>query len=139
MMVFKDFIDSLEENLESYNGEYEDFISYCPKLFNLLCNIFSDKEISPEVRCKVSLAIAYFVVPDDTIPENVFGPYGYIDDIYISVYMLKEVIAIEGYEFLEKYWDYYENLRLVINECIEQIEKILDQEEKEEILKFIGL
>ncbi|GAA5818233.1 MAG: conserved hypothetical protein [Methanobrevibacter sp. CfCl-M3] len=137
-MECKDFIDALEENLNFYDGEYDDFINYCPKLFNLLCNMFSDEEISLGIRYKISLAIAYFVIPKDVIPEDTFGPYGYIDDIYISVRMLNEVIDLKGQGFVEKYWDYHEDILLVLNECIEQTEKLLNEDIKKEILKFVG-
>ncbi|MDR3062544.1 MAG: DUF1232 domain-containing protein [Methanobrevibacter sp.] len=139
MFEFKDFIDSLEDNLASYDGEHDDFINYCPKLFNLLCNIFSDNDISHEIRYKMSLAIAYFVVPEDVVPENVFGPIGYVDDIYMSVLMINEVIGLRGIEFIKKHWDYYEDIQLVLNECLEQSEKLLNDEEKKETLKFVGL
>ena len=33
---FKDFYDTLIENLESYNGEYASFIDCGPNLFKLL-------------------------------------------------------------------------------------------------------
>jgi len=139
MDEFKDFITSLKENLESYGGEYDDFINYSPKLFELLCNIFLDKEISPKIRYKISLAIAYFVVPEDKIPEKVFGPYGYIDDIFVVVYILKELIEINGIDFIKKYWKSYSDVNLVLNECEQQTEALLNPEEKKEILKFLCL
>ena len=76
---FKDFYDTLIENLESYNGEYASFIDCGPNLFKLLCDLL-DQDIEQELRLKLCGAIAYYVVPMDVIPEQIYGPYGYIDD-----------------------------------------------------------
>ena len=39
--TFKDFYDTLIENLETYTGEYESFIDYGPDLFKLLCDLLN--------------------------------------------------------------------------------------------------
>ena len=36
---FRDFYDTLRDNLDNYTGEYESFIDYGPKLFKLLCDL----------------------------------------------------------------------------------------------------
>ena len=46
------------------------------------------------MRLEISAAIAYYVAPDDIIPEEIYGPYGYIDDIFISVYVLIQNYAV---------------------------------------------
>ena len=101
MSEFKDFYDTLIENLDGYEGEYAYFINCGPNLFNLLCDLLSQKEISREMRLEISAAIAYYVAPDDIIPEEIYGPYGYIDDIFVSVYVLRKVAKEFGYEFLQ--------------------------------------
>ena len=104
MSEFKDFYDTLVENLDGYEGEYAYFINCGPNLFNLLCDLLSQKEISRQMRLEISAAIAYYVAPDDIIPEEIYGPYGYIDDIFISVYVLRKVAKEFGYDFLQNLW-----------------------------------
>ena len=77
--AFKDFYDTLVENLETYSGEYESFIDYGPSLFKLLCDLLNSG-VDHSLKLPICGAIAYYVTPDDVIPENVYGPYGYIDD-----------------------------------------------------------
>ena len=84
---FKDFYCTLIENLENYDGEYASFIDCGPNLFKLLCDLL-DEDIDRESRLEINAAISYYVVPMDVIPEQIYGPYGYIDDIFISVYVL---------------------------------------------------
>lgn len=35
---FKDFYDTLKDNLDSYEEEYDSFIDYGPDLYKLLCS-----------------------------------------------------------------------------------------------------
>ena len=116
---FKDFYDVLCENLESYQGEYAGFIDYGPELFKLLNNILNE-DIDSKFRLEISAAIAYYVVPMDVIPEQIYGPYGYIDDIFITVYMIRKLSDEFGYEFLEKTWEGEQNLKSVVDECFEK-------------------
>ncbi len=83
-MKFKDFSDTLRENLSSFEGYYASFIDCGLNLFSLLCNILDDKLINTQLRLEISAAIAYYVIPNDVIPEEIYGPYGYIDDIFIE-------------------------------------------------------
>ena len=117
MSEFKDFYDTLIENLDGYEGEYAYFINCGPNLFNLLCDLLSQKEISREMRLEISAAIAYYVAPDDIIPEEIYGPYGYIDDIFVSVYVLRKVAKEFGYEFLQDLWKHETDVKEVMDDC----------------------
>ena len=86
---FKDFYDILVENLESFNGEYASFIDYGPQLFKLLSDLLGYEGLKSQLKLKISAAIAYYVVPMDVIPETVYGAYGYIDDIFITTYVIR--------------------------------------------------
>ena len=136
---FKDFYDALHENLDSYKGEYASFIDYGPELFKLLCDILDDERISADLRLKISAGISYYVVPMDIIPEAIYGPYGYIDDIYLTVHVLKEVVKIHGYGLLERFWQLDENISEIMEICFEKAEEVLEENQINEILIYVGL
>ena len=135
---FKDFYDVLSDNLESYQGEYASFIDHGPKLFKLLTEILNENDLTPELRLKISASIAYYVVPMDVIPEQIYGPYGYIDDIYITVYIIKKIADKFGFNFLEKHWEGEGNLELVVEECYQKSLEVLE-DKTETILSYVGL
>lgn len=135
---FKEFYDVLKENLESYDGDYDSFIDYGPELFKFLTIILDEKKVSPEIRLKISAAIAYFVTPYDIISEQIYGPFGYIDDIFICVYVLEEIKNDLGYGNLEKLWEGNANLNEVLEECHEKSSSILG-EKIYDILNYVGL
>ena len=136
---FKDFYDALQENLDAYEGEYASFIDYGPELFKLLCDILDDKRVNADLRLKISAGISYYVVPMDIIPESIYGPYGYIDDIYLTVYVLKQVVEIHGIELLEQFWQSEENILNVMTTCFEKSEEILEEDQINDILTYVGL
>ena len=133
---FKDFYDTLLDNLENYTGEYESFIDYGPALFKLLCDLLNS-DVDKSLRLPICGAIAYYVTPDDVISEQVYGPYGYIDDIYISSYVLRMVAEKHGYDFIQQYSS--EDIEEIINECESKSLEILSEDEIKSIIEYIGL
>ena len=125
MSGFKAFYDTLIENLDSYDGEYASFIDCGPNLYKLLCAVLDSNELTQDLRLTVSAAIAYYVVPMDVIPEQEYGPYGYIDDIFISVYALKKVADELGYELLQYYWEFDTDVKEVMDDCYEKSVELL--------------
>ena len=135
---FKDFYDVLRENLDNYDGDYQDFINYGPDLFKLLTDVLNENEVTADIRLKISAAIAYYVVPFDIIPETIYGPDGYIDDIFVCLYVLKEIEDQMGFEFLEELWESDTDLRLALDECYDKSKDVID-DKKDAILKYVGL
>ena len=138
MSEFKGFYDTLIENLEGYEGEYAYFINCGPNLFNLLCDLLSQKEISRELRLEISAAIAYYVAPDDIIPEEIYGPYGYIDDIFVSVYVLRKVAKQFGYDFLQNLWKHETDVKEVMDDCYDNSLELLE-DKVHAVLSYVGL
>ncbi|WP_405293928.1 YkvA family protein [Methanobrevibacter sp.] len=135
--TFKDFYDTLIENLETYTGEYESFIDYGPTLFKVLCNLLNE-DIDRSLKLPICGAIAYYVTPEDIIPEQIYGPYGYIDDIYLSSYVLKIVASKHGFEFIQNIAP-VPDIEGIILECESKSLEILKDDEIKSILDYIGL
>ena len=135
---FKDFYCTLIENLENYDGEYASFIDCGPNLFKLLCDLL-DEDIDRESRLEINAAISYYVVPMDVIPEQIYGPYGYIDDIFISVYVLKKIAEKYSYDLLQEVWENDNDIEAVIYDCYEKSFDVLEDEQIEAILYYVGL
>jgi len=134
---FKDFYDILRENLDSYRGDYERFLDYGPDLYKLLADILNEKSLPSSLRIKVCAVLGYFVVPFDIIPEQIYGPHGYIDDIFLCSYVLKEVEGKMGYEFLDREWEGDEELEDVLFICYQDSKNILG-EKIDDILRYVG-
>ena len=136
---FKDFYDTLIDNLKGYEEEYDSFIDYGPELYKLLCSCLNSKKVNSDLRLSISAAIAYYVVPMDVIPEEIYGAYGYIDDIFISAYVLKFLAEKYSFDFLQEAWDFGNDVEEVIEDCYEKSLESLTDEQIEAILFYVGL
>jgi uncharacterized membrane protein YkvA (DUF1232 family) len=134
---FKDFYDVLRENLDNYRGEYESFIDYGPDIYELLTDILNEKSLNSKLRMKICAALGYFVVPFDIIPEQIYGPHGYIDDIFLCSYVLKEIQNEKGVVFLDELWNGDEDIEAVLDVCYNQSKEILG-DKVSEILNYVG-
>ena len=90
------------------------------------------------MRVYLTSAIAYFVIPNDVISEEIYGAYGYVDDIYISVYVLKKVADDNRYEILQKHWNDDSNIKNVINESYDSSLELLE-DKVDDVLSYVGL
>ena len=135
---FKDFYDVLRENLDNYDGDYEEFINYGPDLFKLLTDVLNENEVNAMIRLKISAAIAYYVAPFDIIPETIYGPDGYIDDIFVCLVVIKEIEEEMGFEFLEDLWESDTELREVIDICYGKSKDVVE-DKIDHILRYVGL
>lgn len=134
---FKDFYDVVRENLDSYRGEYERFVDYGPDLFKLLADVLNEKSLKSELRLEVCAALGYFVAPYDVFPEVIYGPHGYIDDVFICTYVINELEKEMGYDFLDNLWEGEEELEDVLDICYEQSMEILG-DKTDKVLSYVG-
>ena len=137
-MQFKDFFDVLEENHADCDDDLS-FLHYGPVLFDLLCKILYEKSIDNVSRLKINAAIAYIVIPLDTISERFYGAYGYIDDVFLTVYVLRQIADEYGYPFIQRLWDRSEDVHSVMDECYGKSVEFLDEDLIDTILKYSGL
>ena len=100
---FKVYYDYLKEELERYRGDYAEYLFYLPELFKLLCEVLT-AELAKADRLRVSAALGYFVAPRDVIHDEVYGPAGYVDDMFLCCYVLNKLEKKYGNKFLKKYW-----------------------------------
>lgn len=97
-----------------------------------------NKKLSKEFRLEINAAIAYYVIPNDVIPEEIYGPYGYIDDIFVSVYVLRRIADSYGYDFLQKIWRPNNKVKDVIDDCYNNSLELLE-DKVYPILSYSGL
>lgn len=124
----KEYYDFLKEELDNFEGDFDKFILYIPEFFKLLCHLLDEDTIDIEDRRKINSALAYFVVPNDVIPENIYGPLGYVDDIFACCVVLKQLKKKYGVSLLKKFWDNDEDFETVLKTCYDQSIKLLEEQ-----------
>lgn len=114
----KPFDQLLEEDIAAYEGRHDDLIYQAPAFYRLLVNLLDDPRLPGRLRPLVLAAIAYFILPADVFPEDLHGPYGYIDDIFLCAYVANEIADDLGPELLEENWDGESDLLPLIGDVL---------------------
>lgn len=123
-MEKKDFYQKLRKRLKEWaagtgkDNRALEYVLLAPDFFHLLCKVVLDPRVSGREKAKVGGAIAYFMSPLDAVPEGLFGPAGYVDDVALAAYVLNSVLESAGPEVLREHWagdgDVLEQIRSVI-------------------------
>ncbi|MCK9442590.1 MAG: DUF1232 domain-containing protein, partial [Methanothrix sp.] len=87
----KRFDAILEEDISGYDGEFSQLIAQAPALYKMMTRLLDDRALPRSMSPLVIAAIAYFILPEDIIPEEKYGPVGYVDDIYLCAFVANEV------------------------------------------------
>jgi uncharacterized membrane protein YkvA (DUF1232 family) len=95
-MQFIDFEETLRINTKDYKGDFDFIIKKSPELYALLCELLVDNDLPKEIRSKLFSVIGYFIIPKDLFSEEEHGPIGYIDDLMLVVFVLKEIQSKES-------------------------------------------
>ncbi|MDG6245051.1 MAG: DUF1232 domain-containing protein [Methanolobus sp.] len=87
----RSYYRQLKESVTVYPEDYYDgVLRYLPDFYQLLCNIGSNARSNWYTKMLVNCALSYLVLEDDLIPDKE-GVEGYLDDLYICAYVLKEI------------------------------------------------
>jgi uncharacterized membrane protein YkvA (DUF1232 family) len=133
---FQGFYESLTETIDEYHGEYSDIVRHCPRFFRLLCKIINDKYTDWSTKLMIDAALAYFVLPEDIIPDK--EEAGYVDDLFIVCHVLKEIKDKVSVDLIESNWDGEEDIITLVDVVYEKSSRIVARHTLE-ILRKVGL
>lgn len=85
----KSYYHILKESIEGCQ-DYDSILKYLPVFYLLISDIGCDPKANWYTKMLVNAALSYLVLEEDVIPDTV-GPKGYLDDLYICAYVLKEI------------------------------------------------
>jgi uncharacterized membrane protein YkvA (DUF1232 family) len=132
---FKDDIRTLEDS----GKDFDRSVLYFPDIINLLCSLLDEDSLDRESRMLIHVALGYLLVPNDVVPEDVYGAYGYMDDMYLSCIVLSN-IKKKYSDLMHKLWINEEPLEKALDLCIFRSEKFLEEKGlKDKLMRFCGL
>jgi uncharacterized membrane protein YkvA (DUF1232 family) len=138
VLDLKRFDALLEKDISSYEGNFYKLIHQAPALYKMMTKLLDDRALPRQMSPLVIAAIAYFILPGDIIPEDKFGPAGYVDDIYLCAYVANEVMeAVGSPDILERNWDGKTPVVALVKEILDG-EKELIGDQKNHIMEYIG-
>jgi uncharacterized membrane protein YkvA (DUF1232 family) len=84
-----DFAGSLRAFVDGYDGARMRAVRWAPEIFQMYARMFIDGRLSRDARSLVNAALAYFVVPEDLMPESELGPVGLMDDLFVASHVYR--------------------------------------------------
>ena len=134
----KRFDAMLEKDISGYEGELSRLIAEAPALYRMMTRLLDDRALPRSMSPLVIAAIAYFILPEDIIPEEKFGPAGYVDDIYLCAFVANEVMKESASpEILSRNWDGNAPVAELIGEILNREGELIG-DKKERIMQYIG-
>jgi uncharacterized membrane protein YkvA (DUF1232 family) len=134
----KRFDTILEKDISGYEGEFSQLIAQAPALYRLMTKLLDDSVLPRSMSPLVIAAIAYFILPEDIISEEKYGPAGYVDDIYLCAFIANEVVKeSSSSDILARNWDGNVPINALVREILDR-EKELIGDKKDRIMQYIG-
>lgn len=134
----EDFRKHLESEIAVYEGRHDDLIYQVPAMYDLLVGVLDDPELPERLRPLILSGIAYFFLPADVVPEEIHGPKGYLDDLYLTAQIADVVREEVGEEVLLRHWTGEAELLSFIDEVQEKADAFLEEGVAEEVLEYVG-
>jgi uncharacterized membrane protein YkvA (DUF1232 family) len=134
------FDDALRESLAHYQGPHADLILLAPDLYAALGNLLEDGRVHNEARALVCQGMAYFITPYDVFPEETYGSEGYLDDVFLALWVLNRLKEELPEAVLERAWRGEEHdFTALVEDCLHQLERVIPLEDRRKVLRYVGL
>lgn len=134
----KTFDELLQQEIAVYEGRHDDLIYLAPDFYRLLTCLLDDPRLPLLLRPLISSAIAYFILPADIISEELHGPYGYVDDIWLCAYVADVVRRqLDDEAILVENWAGEAPLVPLIREVLDKEQDMIG-DERDRILWYTG-
>ncbi len=101
---FRRRISKLEHSGNPMRERIREVLLLGPDLLHLSLHLVRDPDVPKKHKVKLGAAIAYFISPVDFLPEIIFGPFGYLDDIAVLAYVLNALLNDVPEHVVDRYW-----------------------------------
>jgi uncharacterized membrane protein YkvA (DUF1232 family) len=137
--TFTDYLRLELKTLDDSGENFDKTLLHFPDLVDLLCALLDEDVVDKGSRLMINAALGYLLAPNDVVPEDVYGAYGYMDDMYISCIVLKS-LKKKYSNLVLHLWDSDENLDKTLDSCIATSKLFLTEKNlKEKVLRYCGL
>lgn len=134
----KRFDAMLEKDISGYEGEFSRLIAQAPALYKMMTRLLDDRALPRSMSPLVIAAIAYFILPEDIIPEEKYGAAGYVDDIYLCAFVANEVMKESSSpDILARNWDGKVPVIALVKEILDRENELIG-DKKDRIMQYIG-
>ena len=125
----QDFYLKLRKKIDTYLSrhptKYADYLLLAPDLFHLLVKLSLDPRVPPAKKARFIAVITYFISPIDLLPEALLGPFGYLDDIALTAWVINDYINMTDAAIVRENWAGDQDILTVIKNIITAADKMI--------------
>lgn len=137
-MIMQGYLQILKEQVSRYAGTLRDVVLLAPAYALLMFHLLNDPRLTRQHRLLVDAALAYLVSPNDVIPEEEVGAYGYLDDIFCCAYVANRIAEELGWEIVEESWSGDGSVHEISERVLAREQELLGHA-GDDVLRFAGL
>ena len=136
---YYEYLKKLIDDARFENQDLDKTLTYIPEFFKVLCDLLDEEDIYVAHGHMINSALAYFVIPNDIIPEEIYNTWGFIDDLYVCSAVLLKIYS-EFPKKVEAYWPLGSDVQKVLDVCHFKSRWVLEERNlREKVLDFAGL
>jgi len=136
--VAPDYRAEIRRFVSGYSGEHENAIARCGDVFDFYARLMVDARVTGEARSLVAVVLAYFVIPEDVLPEAELGPYGMLDDLFLAAHVYRSLTRMLEPKLLAEAWAEDDDLASVMSMIYDESRRALGKQRKD-VLRLAGL
>jgi len=133
-----DYALQLRAFCQDYDGPRGRAVCHAADVFEFYTLLFVRVRMHRQHQSMVNAVLAYFVVPDDLFPEEVLGPFGLVDDLFVAAHafrvLRREVAAAD----LKACWNGLGELEQVMDDVYRECRAEIGKKAKD-ALRLAGL
>lgn len=133
------FEQMLRSEIAHYRGRFADQVWLVPELFRMLTNMLEDGRVGAESRRLITAALAYFITPFELLPKELHGPEGYLDQVYLCLWVVKKLRESLPDHVLEGAWDGEGEILEIVERELAPLETELEPQQVHQVLGYLGL
>jgi len=133
-----DYRVELREFVHGYAGAHQAAILRTGDVFEFYARLMVDERVSGNARALVAVVLAYFVVPDDVLPEAELGPYGMLDDLHLAAHVYRMLRRQLAPDVLAEAWAEDDPIDEVMDVVYSESRAALGKQRRE-VLRLAGL
>ncbi len=137
-MIMQGYLQVLKDQVGRYAGTLRDVVLLAPAYAMLMFHLLNDPRLTRQHRLLVDAALAYLVSPNDVIPEEKVGAYGYLDDIFCCAYVAHQIAQELGWDVVEEGWTGESSVADISERVLAREQELLGHA-GDDVLRFAGL
>jgi uncharacterized membrane protein YkvA (DUF1232 family) len=120
------------------SSKWSEYLLLAPDLFHLLAKLAMDKEVPSSEKAKIAGALAYFISPIDLVPEALFGPLGYLDDVALAAFVINSVVKNCDPAVVTKHWAGEQDVLDLVSQIVDVASDMLGNKVWDKLKKMVS-